>query len=145
MKEHVEFTSSLHLSRKQLCALFRISKNTLKRREADGMISPVGPNARVLRYSNTDIAALVTAGYDPDLDVAKELGLDLVQFGIPARRSAVSDQSAAGPQSHAISETPFLKSIPNELAPAAFLVKLAVALQKPHIRQAILALVDAAA
>jgi hypothetical protein len=115
----------------------------LKRREAEGMINPIGPNARVLRYGVADIDALVNAGYDPDPVVAAELGLDLSHLGIRARGENASEGS--GVQRPIDSETPFLNSSPNEPAPAAFLVKLAAALQKPHIRQAILALVDAAA
>lgn len=68
--------------------------------------------------------------------------LDLAHLGIRVSRESPSEGN--GVQRAIVSETSFLNSAPNEPAPAAFLVKLAAALQQPHIRQAILALVDAA-
>ncbi|MEZ5326942.1 MAG: hypothetical protein R3F19_17980 [Verrucomicrobiales bacterium] len=54
-------TTSRFLSRTQLAERWGVSKETIKRREREGLLSPIRFNQRLLRYRLEDVLAVETS------------------------------------------------------------------------------------
>ncbi|HYC71618.1 MAG TPA: hypothetical protein VEB66_10455 [Opitutaceae bacterium] len=66
--------SRVELTRKEMGNLFGVSIETIKRRTEDGTLKPNARNARVLRYGENDVQAMIQLGYRMSDEPAQTYG-----------------------------------------------------------------------